>query len=88
MKDVLFNRAKLVREATRSGKGVGDGSTRFGLPGDGDYSKSKEYYVPYEIAFVSHAGFLETMLKKELGGGKSIILCPHHKLLSMHRLLN
>lgn len=62
VKESLFKIARNVQELTRRGL-ISDVR-------DGDSSTRGPYYVPYEIAIVSHGGFLETMLEAELGGSK------------------
>ncbi|TGO60654.1 hypothetical protein BELL_1195g00030 [Botrytis elliptica] len=64
VKESLFKIARNVQELTRRGL-ISDVR-------DGDLSVSGSYYVPYEIAIVSHAGFLETLLEAELGGKASV----------------
>ncbi|KAF5874683.1 putative phosphoglycerate mutase family protein [Botrytis fragariae] len=63
VKQSLFKIARNVQELTRRGL-ISDIR-------DGDFSTRGRYYVPYEIAIVSHGGFLETMLDAELGGKAS-----------------
>ncbi|THV44637.1 hypothetical protein BGAL_0602g00030 [Botrytis galanthina] len=63
VKESLFKIARNVQELTRRGL-ISDVR-------DGDLSIHGSYYVPYEIAIVSHGGFLETMLEAELGGKAS-----------------
>ncbi|KAF7944914.1 uncharacterized protein EAE97_005547 [Botrytis byssoidea] len=64
VKESLFKIARNVQELTRRGL-IYDVR-------DGDSSTRGPYYVPYEIAIVSHGGFLETMLEAELGGRASV----------------
>ncbi|TGO44932.1 hypothetical protein BCON_0442g00040 [Botryotinia convoluta] len=63
VKQSLFRIARNVQELTRRGF-ISDIR-------DGECSIRGPYYVPYEIAIVSHGGFLETMLEAELGGKAS-----------------
>ncbi|TGO81635.1 hypothetical protein BPOR_1075g00050 [Botrytis porri] len=63
VKQLLFKIARNVQELTRRGL-ISDIR-------DGDFLTRGTYYVPYEIAIVSHGGFLETMLAAELGGRAS-----------------
>ncbi|TGO09772.1 hypothetical protein BTUL_0155g00280 [Botrytis tulipae] len=64
VKESLFKIARNVQELTRRGL-ISDVR-------DGDSSTRGPSYVPYEIAIVSHGGFLETMLEAELGGRASV----------------
>ncbi|KAF7956486.1 hypothetical protein EAE96_003825 [Botrytis aclada] len=63
VKESLFKIARNVQELTRRGL-ISDVR-------DGEFPTCGQYYVPYEIAIVSHGGFLETMLAAELGGKAS-----------------
>lgn len=72
VKESLFKIARNVQKLTRRGL-ISDVR-------DGDLSVSGSYYVPYEIAIVSHAGFLETLLEVELGGSKFFILYSPTKI--------
>ncbi|TGO46506.1 hypothetical protein BOTNAR_0583g00020 [Botryotinia narcissicola] len=64
VKESLFKIARNVQKLTRRSL-ISDIR-------DGDSSILGPYYVPYEIAIVSHGGFFETMLEAELDGRASV----------------